>query len=453
MNIRQTLPKLMILVGAGLCSSGLWAGPAATAPGLEAPALPAPTALTASGSLQLPTTAALEPILQRSPAFATAEAQGQAALAQADALRRGSNEFNLSSQVQSRQIRTGPDQGRYTEWQVGVQRPVRWPGQAQADAALGKTLVQQSRIGLGDARHETLREILRMLTAVQRNAALAQLSGDAAALLQTQVRILEKRQSAGDASLLELDRIRAEAAQEEAMATQDRARAEASLAAWQSRFPELSPHPQSHTELRGLKGSSTELLSDYLAHNHQLLLLQAQWNKAMAQARQAHAQEWPQPTLGAYLSSERGGNERIVGVQLSMPIPSGSRRDQTAALTAEATAARARLAQTRELLQSEFLSRLRESTGLTESATQLERAYADQWRAAQRAQRAYTLGESPLSDWLQLRRQSLQTARALVEARYNAAAAQAELLLDSHQLWSLAEADGMHSAQTEAPGL
>jgi len=450
MSTLRILQKLTLLLGAGVFSTTLWAGPAAKSLEPDTPALPTPATLKALGALQLPTSSALEPVLQRSSAILAAAAQEQAALAQADALRRGSNEFNLSSQVQSRRIRSGPDQGRYTEWQLGLQRPLRWPAQAEADGALGKALVQQSAIGLGDARHESLREILRMLTAVQRNAALTELSGKAAALLQTQVRIVEKRQAVGDASLLELDSIRAEARQEEAMAIQDRARAEASLAAWQSRFPELAPRPQSYAELQALDGNPTELLRDYLEHNHQLLLLQAQWQKALAQARQARTQEWPQPTLGAYLGSDRGGNEDIVGVQLSLPIPSGSRKDQTAALQAEATAARAQLARTREILQGEFLGRLREYAGLLESTARLEGAYDDQWRAAQRAQRAYALGESPLSDWLQLRRQSLQTARALVQARYDAAAMQAELLLDSHRLWSQTESTTTAAIGSEA---
>ncbi len=451
MTIRHITQKLAVWASAGLFSAGLSAGAAANPPELEAPALPPPAALASSSGLRLPTTTALEPILQRLPATAAAEAAGQAAQAQAAALRRGSDELSLSSQVQSREIRSGPDQGRYTEWQLGVQRPLRWPGQAQADGVVGEELVRQSRIQIGDARHENLREILRMLTKVQRDAGLAQLSSDAVALLQTQVRIVEKRQAAGDASLLERDRLRAEAAQEEAMATQDRARAEASLATWHSRFPELPPQPQAHIQLESLSGSSTDLLHDYLEHNHQLLLRQSQWQQAMALARQARAQEWPQPTLGAYLGSERGGNERIVGVQLSIPIPSGSRKDQTAARTADATAARARLAETRQFLQGEFLARLRESQGLAESVAQLERAYADQWRAAQRAQKAYVLGESPLSDWLQLRRQSLQTARTLVQTRFEADAAQAELLLDSHQLWALAEPAAAQMTTMETP--
>ncbi len=145
MTIRHITRKLAVWTSAGLFSAGLSAGPAASPPELEAPALPSPAALTSSSGLRLPTTTALEPILQRLPATAAAEAVGQAAQAQAAALRRGSDEFSLSSQMQSREIRSGPDQGRYTEWQVGVQRPLRWPGQAQADGVVGQELVQQSR--------------------------------------------------------------------------------------------------------------------------------------------------------------------------------------------------------------------------------------------------------------------------------------------------------------------
>ncbi|MEL5848504.1 MAG: TolC family protein [Candidatus Igneacidithiobacillus chanchocoensis] len=436
---RKMYFRIAVLICVG--ALGFWAGAvlaqAAILSALEAPALPSPALLDERALLRLPTLTSVEKILAEAPALKVAQAQRQAAQFQADALRRGSNEFSVWAQVQSRDVRSGPDQGRYSEWQTSIQRPIRWPAQGTAANSLGKAMLHSGEVALGDARHESLREMLRMLVAVQRSAALAQLSTDAVKLLAAQVVAVEKRQAAGDASLLELDRIRAEAAQEEAMATQDRAHANAALAAWQSRYPDIPALPQSiSAALPPVDADRGDLLRIFLQHNHELALLDADWQKSLAQARQARTQELPQPTVGVYLAAERGGNESIVGLQVSMPIPSASRKDQTAALQAEATAARWRLTLAHDRLQADFLRRLQEAQGLGQGSAQLQQAYQAQWQASQRAQKAYFLGESSLNDWLQSRRLGLQSAREWMQSRFEAEAASAEILLDTHRLWA-----------------
>ncbi|MFX5710154.1 TolC family protein, partial [Acinetobacter baumannii] len=55
---------------------------------------------------------------------------------------------------------------------------------------------------------------------------------------------------------------------------------------------------------------------------------EAAWRSADAQAERSRAERTPDPTFGILSGSEARGRERIVGVSISIPIPSSARSER-----------------------------------------------------------------------------------------------------------------------------
>ena len=147
----------------------------------------------------------------------------------------------------------------------------------------------------------------------------------------------------------------------------------------------------------------------------------------------------PDPVVGVRMAQERGGDERIVGVSVSMPLP-GQYRNKLA----EAAIARAQMAQehaqaTRVQVESMAL----QVALAAASAPSLWQRLAD---VAQQTQanaalvsRAYTLGEAPLSDTLLARRHAIDALAIAEQAQIDALQSWSRLLLDTHAIWRLHE--------------
>jgi outer membrane protein TolC len=174
----------------------------------------------------------------------------------------------------------------------------------------------------------------------------------------------------------------------------------------------------------------------YLRNSHELGMARSEWQRTQALAEKAAAARTPEPTVGLYAGSERGGNERIVGLQLSMPFGGTARSAQHEALLAEAQAAEWRLRDVESRLRAEFRSQWAQAQALSAGAQALDSASRAQNLSAARMQRAYALGEASLADGLNTRRVALQTLRDALTARFDAAYAAARLRLDAHALWA-----------------
>lgn len=420
------------LIALALSGALLAAPAAATQPATAStPTLPS---LDDLPSPTLPDAAAVATALREAPMVQSAGAMRDAARRRGDALRSGTQEFNLQLQTQSRRVTAAPDSGTYQEWQVLLSRPLRWPGQAAADAQVAATGESLAAVGLGDAAHEARRQVLQLWFDARRSAAIAALQSQAAALMEQQRAAMERRRALGDASQLELDQVTAEAAREQAAATLAQGQADAAAAQLASRLP-------------GLEGAATvpaapatdvddaTLLADILAHSHELAMARAGVKQAQALTAQADANRRPQPTAGVYVGRERGGAERLIGLQLGIPLGSSAR---TAQADAEAAAARAAQWQARDVeqrLTAQLKALLAQRDALRASATAMSQAGRAQVDAARRMQIAYARGEASLSDWLLLRRSALQAMQDALGARFDAAGLDARLRLDAALLW------------------
>jgi outer membrane protein TolC len=404
------------------CMTGAAGAAEATLPALDA--LPQPT---------LPPAALVAQARSDVAAVRQADATLQAAQAERRALVAGSEEFELQLQGQRRRVGDGADAGRYNEWQVQLSRPLRWPQQARADAEVGAGGVALAAAGVSAASRSSAERLLQLWFDAGRTDALAALARRAADVLLQQQQALARRVELGDASRLELDQLGAEAAREQAQATLAAGRADAARRVLLARYPaaELSAGEPLVTS-----GAPDALAADALARSAALALARAARQQAAALAAQADAMRRPQPTLGVYTASERGGAERLAGVQLSLPLGGAARAARADARAADAMAAQWRARDVEQAARAELQSRAAQADALARGARQLEQVDAAQRQADARLQRAYALGEASLTDALVQRRELLRTLADALAARYDAAQADAMLQLDAGVLWS-----------------
>ena len=424
----------VVALVAALLALALRAPDTAAAPAQAASAPQAP-ALRELAAPSLPRRALLQSLLSQAPSLARARALEQAARAQGDALRAGSQEFTAQAQWQQRRIDQAPDAGDYSEWQLLLSRPLRLPAQARADSALAGALEQSSRSELASARSQLLAELLRDWLAAQLARADAQLAAAESQALDRETATVIRRERLGDASRLELDQLRAEQSRAAAALLLARGRADSQRAALLARWPVLAADP----DLRGQEGSGrllrlpaldpAELRRQVLRNSRQLAQARSALVEAQARAAQAQAARTPQPSVGAYLGSDRGGRERIVGLQLQLPFAGPARRAHEQAALAELQAAQWRLHDLRSQVLQQDDGLYLQARAEADAARALRQAARRQVQAQARMLRAWQLGEVGVAQWLLARRNAMEVERQALQARFDAARSAALLLL------------------------
>lgn len=419
-------------------ASGASAAAIQAAPLPQAATLPRPS---------LPSPAQIDRILAEAPMLGEAGALRQAATHGAQVLRLGTNEFGGQAQVQQRRIDTAPDAGNYAEWQLLVNRQIRLPSQARADARMADAMIASAQAGADVARRTLLSDVLGAWFAAQRAQAEATLAADDLALIGQQLRAVQRRQALGDASVLEVEQMQAEEARARSMLVMAQGNAASTRAALIARYPALAADA-------ALAGDTTAplalpdlpaqaLLAQLEQHDVALARSRAALRQAQAAAAQATAARSPRPTVGVYLGSERGGNERIVGVQFAMPFGGPARVEQERAALAEADAARWRLRDAETRARAEFERLIATAQAQAAGAGAMEAAAATQSQAGARMLRAYQLGEAPLSGWLLARRTALEALRQWLQLRFDAAQSAALVRLQAGLLFAApAASDG-----------
>ncbi|CAZ87563.1 putative Integral outer membrane protein TolC, efflux pump component [Thiomonas arsenitoxydans] len=438
-----TLSALSAALALTLTAAPTWGAEKAWAKSADTPSLQAALpALSELPSPTLPQIAAVDQILAETPALQEAQALQQAAAQNGAVLRAGTNEFTGQAQVQQRRIESAPDSGRYNEWQLLINRQLRLPSQAQADGRMAEALQTSAQAALVATRQQFLGALLTAWFAAQRAQAEAALAQQDLDLIDAQVKALQRRQSLGDASVLELEQMQAEQARARSTLLRAQGVAASSRAALLARYPALSRsgslQGQTDPGALALPSLNAEQLSARAVQASPLLLQQrAMLQKAQAMVAQAHAARTPQPTVGAYIGSDRGGSERIVGLQFAMPFGGPARESQERAALAEADAAQWRLRDLQAQVEADFQRLYADAQAQEAAVKATEQAAQVQTQASNRMLRAYQLGEVGVSDWLLARRNALESAKLVLQSRFDAATSSAQLKLQTGLLYEL----------------
>lgn len=388
--------------------------------------------------VDLPPAAAVASVLDASPMVRAAQAELRAAEAEHRVLRAGAHEYGLGLSGQRRSVSGGPD---YAEWNLSLERGLRLPGKADLDDRIGRQGVLVATERIGDARHETARQLLTLWYAARQARAETALWTRQAELLQADMAVVQSRVELGDAAHLDLLQAEAALAQASSQSVAAQGREQAVLAELHARFPGL-PEPEANDAGPApLEGDEAHWLALTLAHNHELLAAQHALDQAQLAARRAEAERTPDPSLGMHLASEQGGNDKIIGLSVNIALPGAARRSRAQAMAAQAEALAEGVAATRRRLTAAAAANWQRAASGVASWQRLDAAAQAVARHADLARRAHELGERGLSETLLAQRSALEAELAAAQARLSANEAIARLMLDAHGLWPLGDQD------------
>ena len=393
----------------------------------------------------LPPPATVQQVLAQWPQVRAAGAGLALAQARGERLRAGPHDWVAKAGASQRREQGGT---RYAETEVGLETGMRWPGKVAADRQLGSAVEQVAVLAQADAWHEAARTLLADWFDALRAARTAQLLRAQEALMARTLAAMQRRVDLGEAATLEWLATQAEHARVQAQARRAEAQDTLGRQGLLRRYPGL-PDPASLLppddapwpagapggDARG-PDDATAWVARILDDNHELELAEAQAGQARLQAERTHLERTPDPTVGVRATRERGGQEHVLGVYLSLPLGSAGRRADAQVALAQAEVARQDLASTRQRVEAEAWRVVGEAAQARATLAQQRRALAYSEKSAALQARAYALGESGLGDWLLAQRGALDARLAAETAALDAQQAQARMLLDAHRMWT-----------------
>lgn len=400
----------------------------------------------------LPPTAQVSQALRTHPLVRAAEAGVRAGEAHRDRLDTGPHEFSLRLTSQRRQDYTANQRSR--EHEIGIERAIRLPGKAALDAEIGAMGITQAQYAFGDALHESGRELLARWFAWQRETAAAHDWQAQVDVLSFQHAAVLIRVGAGETAKLEALLSEAQLVQAEAQLAQARMRRGRAAVELRQHFPDIALPDRVPLLLPTGMADDPKAQARWheriLSEHHELAVARGAAQRSRLEAGRLDAERHPDPTLGLMFGSERDGQERIVGLQLTIPLPGAARAASVRVASAEAGAAAAR----------EALALARADAEVRQTINAALSSHAQWRRLADVAQRmednarllekAWRLGEGQFAELQTARRQSIEARLAATQAQLDANEARYRLLLDAHELWeSAVEADPADDRKTD----
>jgi len=395
----------------------------------------------------LPDPKAAEAALWASPSVAQARGDYAAQALRSQSLQQGRDEWKLDAEVDQRRIQTTPSDN-FAEWGLALSRPIRMPARAEADRALAGALNAHAEASLGEALHESGRQLLTLWfdwlnLASQSNQWQAQRQ-----LAEQQLATVNARIRLGEAPRTERVNAEAALAQIRLQQLQSATRLQQARSRLLTQFPTLPltaattlPPPTQP----GFQGSADHYVDAVLEHNHELFRARRQADVLQAEARKLAQHRSIDPTVGMFYRNEMGGNEHVLGLGIGLTLPGGARRTDQEAAEQLATTAQDAAIQLEQRLRQEARADFETAVAQVENWQQADRAAQALTEAARLAARAYELGEGSLDQVLVNRRLALEGQLMAQQAQLDALAANARLKLDSHQLWPLdVDTDSAH---------
>lgn len=379
-------------------------------------------------------TAIARRLLEQDPGIAAARAGLEVAQQEAGILDKSPYEWTTKVTGQQRTLDSGP---RYHEWNAGIERTIRLPGKASADRNIGKATVEEAEARYGDALRKAAHELLTLwldwLTA-ERAYELAVTNSQSA---QENLGVVEKRARAGDAARLDVSLAQADLAEQMRVVNDAKTQSAVTWARLQARFPGIGRQFTVPPVPLPLKENAAFWRERIRAQSDELKIAQAQLQLAQAQTERARADKVPDPTIGLYNASEIGGQERITGIMISIPIPGGQRNLRTTKALHSAEVSRQEVELKKRQLDAEIASSVATAEGAYESLRIAETGASAMQNNARLMQRAYALGEAELQALLTARRQATAAAQNALTARSAALKSYYLLLIEAHLIWDL----------------
>jgi len=382
----------------------------------------------------LPPEEAVASALLDHPSVIAAHARLEAARARSEAIRKGSYEFTVQGSYVRRDVKGG---AAFDEYDTQLSRPIRLPGKARLDRAIGTYGAQVAENVAEDARHEAALLLAGHWFDWLSASAQAQVDRAAVTNYEASLKALERRKSMRDASQLDVDQ--AQAALAEARRTLEQSAGMAALARTRlaTHFPALAlPVDAPEVPLPEMADARLSQLGDLvIVNSHQIAAAEAESARMSAVANRARADRVADPTVGLRLFSEFGGIERGAGVIVSMPLGGGHRKALANEASAGASAAEADAQLARYEVSEVANADVTEARFRLASWQRARDAVAAQMAALEKLRRGHQLGEIDLAELLLGERMVHDAFRREAEARADAMRSITKLRIDAHDLW------------------
>lgn len=392
--------------------------------------------------LALPPLASTQTIIAALPQVQAARAGMAYSVARGERLASGTYEWNLKIGTQQRRETTGT---RFAEQELAMERSIRMGRKSDTDRSLGEAGVSVGQSAYADTWHEVVRSLLKSWYDWQRERSASEVLTRQTALAQEQLRAAIRRVKAGEAP--RMDQLMAQADFDRAAAAQQQAsgREEVQRMELQRRYPGIGMPDGNASSVT----PATQLLpadvqdwqGTIMSDNHEIELAEAELRVAQFQGQRAQLDIRPDPQFGVRVSRERGGQEAVMGVYVTIPLSGSYREADHRAALAQIAAAEQRLEYTRQRVGAAAARVVLQADQNTAVWARLSAVQKSMAEVSQMAVRAYGLGEISLTEALQARRSGLEAALAADTARWDALESVSRVLVDAHRLWAAEEAN------------
>ncbi|MCU6497847.1 TolC family protein [Rugamonas sp. A1-17] len=412
----------LALVLAALGHANAWAG---------GPALP----LAGDVLFGLPQEQTVRQSLSQLPQLRIGALNNQLAGAEQAKLAAGPGEWVVRGGLSRRSVLDGE---RYREQELTVERNIRWFGKAEQDRAVGEKGIALAEAQRADAWHEAGRALMQdWYDALKAQATLERLKEQHALIGQLRA-IAELRVKAGDGAQLELMQADTELRRADALIEQAGQQVQHALTLLATNYPGL-PAPQlaQVPDPQPMPLQRPDQLARILDDNHELELAQVEAQWYGLKAKRAASERMPDPTIAVRAGRERAGQERTIGLTLSMALPGGARGAESSAAYLRARMADERVAQVRTKVTLAAQRAVTEQEYSYQVWTSLRAVEQQSDRQARLMELGYKANEYTLAEALLGRRLAMEAALASQMARIAAVAASARVQLDAHALWAI----------------
>ena len=374
--------------------------------------------------------------LMSSPRVLGAESRRDSLNHKAESIANGPEEFVVRGNKQRRNVSNDAIPGTYQKFSAGVERPFRMWDKTSVDENIAAATRSFAGNEYSDTLHEASKELLASWFGYLRSIQTRAIAERNSQLGDQLSRMTQFRYKVGDVARLDSQLAAAEQGRLKALFELARANEQVSLDAFARKYPAIKLPKQIHWASIPTWDTKRETLKEqFLERNHELNLARSDSETSSLRARRAELDKIPDPTFGIYTANEFGGAERIYGLTVSFPIPSGTRSSNARAASAEATSAHYKVADTERKVSIEFDQLWSQMTARRAAAESLIEASKIQNKAAQAAEKAYTLGEGSMYDLIAARKAANENQLAADLTRLDALEAYYRLKLDLHQIW------------------
>ncbi len=348
-------------------------------------------------------------------------------------LQAGPYEYAIRGGYQSHSLANG----RFPEWDIGVERSIRLPGKASADRAIGDQNIELARRTSYSAWCDGARHVLKLWFGWARENMQLALWEQQVASLREQQSVVTRRAKAGDAPRVEMNLAEAAVAQADAVLEGYRGREEGTRAALVRTFPAINvPLRAAPGEPRALEHDLDWFVERVRAHNDEVRVARAAALRGRLLSTRAAAERLPDPTIGVRLSTDRSAQDRIAGLYVIVPLPGAARKAFSDGAVAGAAVAASQEAAIVQRVSADVAVMVGQANGAYASWTRARAAADGMKRNAESMQRSWQLREASLGDVLVARRLAIESALAATLAQLEAEETRYRLLIEAHILWN-----------------